>query len=284
MSEETDGADTKRFTPIKSLGFSSDGRALAIGGEDGGVEIVAWLSCTRLLYWQASPSKAIRNVDFSGAHSDGVVFTVDESGACKVWDASSGEEVAQLQLPADMPRASFFRCKSVVDEAGIALYTAVRWKGNGYVLRWRQDEAGAITLESRSPSPVTRAPICGFDVSHSGRLIAAVTPDGDQCIVAADSLRPVKVRRGAHMTFATAVAFSPDDGMVVSTSADASATVTRLGRTGSGLRGTAFFPLLALLIALLAVLVGVMRYWAMQEPDMVAQRLTWLGAQQFVKS
>lgn len=48
---------------------------------------------------QAS-EKPIRNVDFSAAHSDGLLFTCDEAGICKLWNATSGAEVAQLQPPA----------------------------------------------------------------------------------------------------------------------------------------------------------------------------------------
>lgn len=48
--------------------------------------------------WEAS-TKAIRNVDFSPAHSDGVLFSCDEGGACKLWSVDNGEEIAQLAAP-----------------------------------------------------------------------------------------------------------------------------------------------------------------------------------------
>ena len=48
--------------------------------------------------WQAS-DKAIRNVDYSAAHSDGVLFACDEGGACKLWAADSGEHIATLEAP-----------------------------------------------------------------------------------------------------------------------------------------------------------------------------------------
>ena len=270
---------------IKSLSFSSDGRRLALGGEDGSIQVVSWPNLAPEARWQAS-EKSIRNVDFSAAHSDGVVATVDESGACKLWDAAAGDLVAQLQPPPELPRATFFRCKSAVDESGIALYTPVKFKGCGYVLRWRQGESGEIQLEARSAKPVTPSPICGFEASHSGRLLAAVTPDGDQCVISAQTLRPVKYRRAAHMTFATAVAFAPDDSAILSTSADASATLTQLKRAGSGVSSGAWtlVALFALLVLMLAVLVGVVRRFAAEEPAAAGAALAWLPpwAQQLV--
>lgn len=48
--------------------------------------------------WEAS-QKAIRNVDFSAAHADGVLISCDEAGACRLWAADNGELIAELQAP-----------------------------------------------------------------------------------------------------------------------------------------------------------------------------------------
>ncbi|KAG7671520.1 hypothetical protein Ndes2526B_g09319 [Nannochloris sp. 'desiccata'] len=265
--------DTKgsKFGAIKGLSFSSDGRFLALGGEDGIVEIVSWPSLESQKKWKAS-EKAIRNIDFSFAHNDGVVVSTDESGACKLWDIASGELVTQLQPPAELPRAAFFRCKSTIDEDGIALYTPVKFKGQGYILRWRQTEDGEIRLERSSPKPVAPSPICGFEISRSGRFLAAVTPDGDQVVVSASSMNVVKYRKGAHMTFATAVAFSADDSAILSTSADASATLTMLTRSGPGSASLTsgigmMLTLIGILIVLIALVLGMLRRFAEQDPS-----------------
>jgi hypothetical protein len=41
-----------------------------------------------------------------------------------------------------------------------------------------QDADGAIRMDSRTRKPVAPSPICGFELSRSGELMAAVTPDG----------------------------------------------------------------------------------------------------------
>lgn len=89
---------TKGIGPIKGMSFSGDGRLLALGGEDGWIEVWEWPAMKRLRRWQAS-DKAVRNVDFSPAHNDGVLFSCDEAGACRLWDAAAGEEIAQLAPP-----------------------------------------------------------------------------------------------------------------------------------------------------------------------------------------
>ncbi|KAL6770646.1 SEC12 [Auxenochlorella protothecoides x Auxenochlorella symbiontica] len=235
---------------LKCLSFSSDGRLLVMGGEDGSVRIVHWPSLEPKLHWQASEDKAIRAADLSRAHSDGILTTTDEAGMAALWNAETGDKVLQLAVPQDMPRATFFKCITLAEGAGPAIYTAVKWKGEGHILRWRQLASGEIRLEARSRGPVTRSPICGFVASPSGRLLGAVTPDGDQVVVTAGGLRRVLHRRGAHMTFATAIAFSPDEKWVLSTSADASAVLTRVP---SGSLGAHLAYILALLAALLAV-------------------------------
>lgn len=79
-----------------------------------------------------------------------------------------------------MPRATFFRCKTCRDEesGAILLYTPLKWKREGWVAKWRQEEDGSIALAARSRKPVAPSPICGFELARSGELLAAVTPDG----------------------------------------------------------------------------------------------------------
>ena len=91
-----------KFGVIKALSFSSDGKTLALGGEDGTIELVSWPSMDSLRAWKAS-EKSIRNIDFSTAHADGVVSSVDESGTCVLWDVATGTAVATLAPPPTSP-------------------------------------------------------------------------------------------------------------------------------------------------------------------------------------
>lgn len=86
----------------------------------------------------------------------------------------------------------------------------------------------------------------------------------------ADSLRVVRRLTGAHMTFATSVAFSPDEEYILSGSSDASAVLTRVGWTPGGGGGGVLGVLLALLaiaVALLAMAAGIVQHMAAARPD-----------------
>lgn len=255
----------KQIGAVKSMSFSSDGRLLALGGEDGTITVLDWPSLETRKKWNAS-EKGIRNVDFSEAHADEIIACVDETGVCTLWVATGkeiGELVEQLKSPIDLPRSTFFRCKSVVDDEGVAFYTPVKFKGQGYILRWRQRDDGQLFLEARSPKPVTPGPICGFQLNRSGTLMAAVTPDGDQCVISTSTLSRVKYCKGAHMTFATAVEFLPDDSGIVSTASDASASLLQIRKkrsTGHGQSyGAYVMIIIALVMLLLAVFINVIR-------------------------
>ena len=54
--------------------------------------------------------------------------------------AAAAFAAATAVARADMPRATFFRCKSAVDEEGIVLFTPLKWKREGWMAKWRQGE------------------------------------------------------------------------------------------------------------------------------------------------
>ena len=103
-------------------------------------------------------------------------------------------------------------------------------------------------------------------------------PAGDQIVLDAETLRVIKRVQGAHMTFATSVAFSPDEQSIISGSSDASAVLTRIARPpGSGGGGTLLLMLLALLVALAAALVGLLHHFAEARPEELRQLLAPLA-------
>lgn len=92
---------------------------------------------------------------------------------------------------------------------------------------------------------------------------------GDQIAIDAETLRVLKHVRGAHMTFATSVVFSPDEQFIISGSSDASAVLTRIARPPSGGGGTLglLLLLLALAVALAALLLGLLLQYAAAQPE-----------------
>ena len=272
---KTAAANSSNLGVIKCMSFSSDGSLLAIGTEDGRVFILAWPSLSILKSVEACPGRAVRNIDFSSAHNDGVLFVVDDSGKCSLWSTDKLEYMSNLTGPKDKARFSIFRCLSTTDALGIVVYGAGTCKGEGYALRWRQTEEGELVLDSKIKSPAIRSPISGMELSHDGKLLAAVTPDGEQGLISTETLKCVKFVRRAHMTFATAVAFSPDDTAIISVSADASATLCMVPKATN----SSIAVLLAILFAILAVAIHMLRSYGKTNPEKVMDALNtfpWL--------
>lgn len=254
---------------LKSLGFDASGSRLALGYEDGHVEVREFPSLELVVRFKASPlDKAIRNLEFSRPHGDAVLLTTDEAGKAALWDAATGAKVQDLEPPASLPRCGFFKISAAYDRTArvarpgggvapaVAIYGAARSLGKGYLLRYRQDASGALVLDERSAKkPILDAPICGMALAPSGQFVALVTPEGDQMVVAAASLKPCTYRPKAHMTFATAVAFAPSERGVVSVSADASAVVAPISPVMAGEANGKIFLVVAALVFLLAFLI-----------------------------
>ena len=255
---------------IKCISFSSDGTHLALGTEDGKIHILSWPSLGRKgeIDGTQNRNKGIRNIDFSAAHGDDILCVVDESGVCTLWNMENLECLHEIAKPKDLPRLLYFRCMSALNEDGIVFYAAGNMKGMGYIVRWKQDSNGDLRIDTISKTGAIPAPVSAIDLSHDGSLLAAVTPDADQCLFSTRSLKKIKHVKGAHLTFATAVAFTVDDSAIVSVSADASATLTN---TKAHYNSSALLRVVvsALVIAILAILLHAVRYHGSSNPEFI---------------
>jgi prolactin regulatory element-binding protein len=255
---------------IKCISFSSDGTHLALGTEDGKIHILAWPSLVRKgeIDGTKNRNKGIRNIDFSSAHGDDILCVVDESGVCSLWNMENFECLYELAKPKDLPRLLYFRCISALDEDGIVFYAAGNMKGMGYIVRFRQSSSGDLSVDTISKAGAIPSPVSAIDLSHDGSLIAAVTPDADQCLFSTSTLNKIKHVKGAHLTFATAVAFTVDDSAMVSVSADASATLTSTKAHYSSsvlLR----VVVLTLVIVILAIILHAIRHHGSSNPEFI---------------
>jgi WD40 repeat protein len=254
---------------IKSLSFSSDGTRLALGADDGKLHILSWPALEKkgAIDVTKTTTKGVRNVDFSAAHDDRLLLAVDEWGSCFLYDTEKLKVVGELEKPADMPRLTLFRVLSRAESDGNVLYGVANCNKLGYVLRWKQETENSEQKDhgdGQTPlrfklQKVSRAvvpsPVCGCALSHDGSTLAVVTPDAEQVIVSTDTLKRIKLVKGAHMAFATAVGFTEDDDAIVSVSADGSAVLTPLVVDGNLVLK---MLILTFLMALLAMMVHVL--------------------------
>ncbi|KAI0495871.1 hypothetical protein KFK09_022178 [Dendrobium nobile] len=221
-----------------ALAFSSDGTALAAGGEDGHLRVFKWPSMDIILN-QTDAHSTVKYMDFS---SDGkFLVSLGGSGPCRVWDLESSTSVTSLQVEEG---EKFCFCR--FSESSDILYVIAMHDDVGKVISWSSSSWKRI-----SSKKIGHDPISAFSVSYDGKFLAIGTVEGDIAIINSSDFKVQMSVKKAHLGPVTALEFSQDSRALVSTSFDSTARVTVIEDTknnGSSL-------LLAFLVILLAILV-----------------------------
>ncbi|KZV33516.1 hypothetical protein F511_38332 [Dorcoceras hygrometricum] len=190
-----------------ALTFNHDGNLLAVGGEDGTLRIYKWPSMETALD-EFSGHSSVKDLDFS---PDGKFLVSVGSGPGRIWNValSTSDEVF-----------GFCRFSRGTDAEQVLYVTAMRDKG-GNILKWN------TTSWTRMASKhVVGDPVCAFNVSPDGKLLAIGTIQGDILILSSGSMQVQTVVKKAHLGLVTALAFSNDSRALISASLDSSARVT----------------------------------------------------------
>ncbi|KAL5726726.1 hypothetical protein ACHQM5_009740 [Ranunculus cassubicifolius] len=197
-----------------TLTFSTDGTALAVGGEDGHLRVFKWPSM-ELLLDQTDENSTVKDLTFS---SDGkFLVSLGSRGPGRVWEVSSLKIVATIPKEKDEV-FGFCRFSQTKANSQILYVTAMRSQGS--IVCW--DPTSWKRIRSKQ---VVRDPISAFNVSADGELLAVGTIQGDIHIMGSD-LRTRQVIKKAHLGLVTVLTFSEDSRSLFSVSLDSSARVT----------------------------------------------------------
>ncbi|CAL8464126.1 g3661 [Coccomyxa elongata] len=246
------------FTSVKCLAFSSDGRMLALGGEDGAITVVDWLMLRVVsdMRGQNGLKDAVKDLDFSPAHKDKVLVATCEDGSCSLWAWERQLQIATLDLPQGLEKGGAFnRCRFARDGSR-ALFVTVNQRGEAHILHWEQNEEGELLLARQAKAHTSAS--TAFDISRSGAYLGSATSEGDASVFSSATLAPVSQTRAAHMVFATAVTFDPADRALLSVSADASAHLTPITAPRRGVSSVTLFFMFLTLLLMAAVV-----FWAL---------------------
>ncbi|KAF8407661.1 hypothetical protein HHK36_006796 [Tetracentron sinense] len=245
-----------------ALTFNNQGSILAVGGEDpltwtvvggllpvpvqdGYLRVFKWPSM-EVIFDKTDAHAAVKNLDFS---LDGkFLVSLGSGGPCKVWDVTSSTIVASLPKEND---EVFGFCKFSQSSGNnqILYITAMRGQG-GSIVSWN-----TTSWKRVGSKQVVRDPICAFDVSADGKLLAIGTIQGD-ILIMNSNMRVQTVVRKAHLGLVTALMFSQDSRALVSTSLDSSARVTLIKEKKQQI-GLSFWVII--LIVLLAILANFLK-------------------------
>ncbi|KAG5531194.1 hypothetical protein RHGRI_025971 [Rhododendron griersonianum] len=198
-----------------ALKFNYDGSVLALGGEDGKLRVFKWPSMEIILD-EANSHASVKDLDFS---PDGkFLVSVGSGGPGRVWDVTSSKPVASLPKERD---EVFGFCRFSRNDKNPVLYiTSMRGQG-GSIVRWETSSWKRVSTKQ-----VVQDPVCAFNVSADGKLLAVGTIQGDVLIINSANMHVQNVVRKAHLGLVTALMFSEDSRALVSASLDSSARVT----------------------------------------------------------
>lgn len=236
---------------------------VAVSLEDGAVEL--WeLSNKRRLSRLEQPKGQLGVVTVSG-EQDGVAHTVAQ------------------QVPKGMEGPRFVRCRWTRGGGPPSLITLANNREGSHLVLWRmssRDEQphwrGRLSLVrcvKASMNPAT----C-MELSPDGTMVAVGTGEGGIVVLSSPELVPLRKVDGVHMVFVTSLSWAADGHAIVSTSADASASITEVtGKIGGPMKFTWVVLLLLLVVLLLLLSLGLAAMIA-DDPtilDPLASTLGW---------
>ncbi|XP_011024298.1 PREDICTED: SEC12-like protein 1 isoform X1 [Populus euphratica] len=204
--------------PQNCMAFSVDGSKFATGGVDGLVRILKWPSLLIILD-EAKAHNSVRDMDFS-LDSEFLASTSTD-GAARIWKAEDGLAVATLtrnsdekielcRFSKDGTKPFLFCAVQKGDKAVTSVYDISTWKKIGY-------------------KRLLRKPAAIMSISLDGKYLALGSKDGDVCVAEVKTMEVSHLSRRLHLgTCITSLEFCPSQRVVLTTSNEWGAVVTKL--------------------------------------------------------
>ncbi|KXZ56644.1 hypothetical protein GPECTOR_1g580 [Gonium pectorale] len=217
-------------TDVKVMSFHPSGDYLALGGDDGSVVVGdrklsdETIKDLDFVPW-AGPGAAGQAGSRAAGNGKALMVILDNGSAAVVDLDRGGHVLCRAQLAKGMENANFSRVRCRTHEGERATLVCLMNNRSGcHVGLWELGDDGLLSM--RAACKVADGPGACMDASSDGVLVAVGTSEGDVALVGSrPHLRVIKRFPKAHMVFTTNIAFNHDASYVLSTSADASATV-----------------------------------------------------------
>ncbi|KAL5709688.1 hypothetical protein ACHQM5_020348 [Ranunculus cassubicifolius] len=214
----------KDSEPLQSVGvqnciaFSVDGSRFATGGADGHLRIFEWPSL-RILLDEAKAHKSFRDMDFS-LDSEFLASTSTD-GSARVWKLEDGiplnnltrhsdEKIECCRFSKDGTKPFLFCSVQKGDKSITVVYDISTWNRIGF-------------------KRLLRKPISLMSISLDGKYLALGSKDGDVCVVEVKKMEISHWSKRLHPgTRVSSLEFCPSERMMLSTSTEWGAVVTKL--------------------------------------------------------
>lgn len=225
--------------PQKCLAFSTDGSRFATGGVDGHLRIFEWPSM-RIILDEPRAHKSFSDMDFS-LDSEFVASTSID-GSARIWNTIDGVPLASLTRNSD---ERIELCRFSKDGTKPFLFCAVQ-KGNKAVTAvW-----DISTWNRIGHKRLLRKPASIMSISSDGKYLALGSKDGDVCVVDIKKMDICHWSKRLHLGSSIAsLEFRPSERVVLTTSSEWGAMVTKLSVPADWKEWQIYLVLLGLFLA-----------------------------------
>ncbi|PWA91172.1 phosphate transporter traffic facilitator1 [Artemisia annua] len=251
---------TKELQPLQDVGpqrclaFSTDGSRFAAGGVDGHLRIHEWPSM-RVIVDESKAHKSVNDMDFSLTDyctlslDSEFLATTSTDGSARIWNAADGVPVNSLTRNSD---EKIELCRFSKDGTKPFLFCTVQKGTELWPVR-----PGFSERKIQNESEVSKnMPFTGSEKSRevTESQVKALTPqgskDGDVCVVAVKKMEVSHWSKRLHLGFpVTSLDFCPSERVVLSTSNEWGAMITKLNVPADWKEWQIYILLLGLFLA-----------------------------------
>ncbi|WVZ62213.1 hypothetical protein U9M48_011983 [Paspalum notatum var. saurae] len=225
--------------PQKCVAFSTDGAKFAIGGENGHLRIFHWPSMNVLLD-EPKAHKSFRDMDIS-LDSEYLVSTSTD-GSARIWKIDEGAPLVNLTRSSD---EKIECCRFSRDGMKPFLFCTVAKGSKVVTVVWNISDWKRIGYKRLLGKPIST-----LSVSMDGKYLALGSNDGDFCAVDVKKMEVSHWSKKVHLgSPITSIEFCPTARIVISTSHQWGAELTKLNVPADWKEWQIWLVLLALFLA-----------------------------------
>ncbi|XP_062175394.1 SEC12-like protein 1 [Alnus glutinosa] len=214
----------KELPPLQGVGqqkcmsFSVDGSKFATGGVDGHLRILEWPS-VRVILDEPKAHKSVRDMDFS-LDSEFLASTSTD-GSARIWKTEDGLPLTTLTRNSD---EKIELCRFSKDGTKPFLFCTVQKGDKAITAVW-----DISTWKKIGHKRLLRKPASVMSTSLDGKYLALGSKDGDICVVEVKKMEVSHWSKRLHLGACIAVLeFCPTERVVLTTSSEWGAVVTKL--------------------------------------------------------
>ncbi|XP_061996515.1 SEC12-like protein 1 [Rosa rugosa] len=234
-----ESAPLQGIGPQKCLAFSVDGSKLATGGLDGHMRILEWPSLSIILD-EPKAHNSVRDMDFS-LDSEFLASTSTD-GSARIWKTEDGVPVTTLTRDSD---EKIELCCFSKDGTKPFLFCTVQKGAKALTSVW-----DISTWKKIGHKRLLKKSAAVMSVSKDGKYLALGSKDGDICVVEVKKMEICHWSKRLHLgTCIATLDFCPTERVVLTTSSEWGAVVTKLNVPADWKEWQIYLLLLGLFLA-----------------------------------